>query len=758
MAEVIFKGGLAFERDEHEPANTRPYEGSAPGGAPAAEKNALTGWYHADGFGAVGDLAVDNTIPIRDAILAANGDPVYLPEGQYRIALSISDISVRLFGPGELVQAPGTTLLNITQPFGDPFGVTQGLVTFGPATPAVGDDSHRLTTFTTDDGSYARFRNGDVYHVSSNDYYPWAFAALGGNTVWKASFVPILGVGIDVTGPQAALTEGATIVGASSGATAGVQSRVTMDASNAKVSIASMDRDFVVGETLLVDGVSVGTIGALYVLAAARLEDSHATAAQMRKVRTDLHVDLDVQVRALGDPDAFVGTASRAPMVRITGAYNVRIRGMVRSGWSRAFQLTSCYFGDVDLHIEGLPNHALLAEQGYGYGLEVRAATEGIRARLFGRNLRHLFTTNPTGTSYGNNVYSYGTPKRNTVYDSVGINCYSAPFDTHEGAYFTVFDSCRAISSANANRYQTTSVGFNNRGFGTLVRNCIAEGCITGFSEAGVGLLSTFVYLNRYEGCTARDFGFWGYSQSVDAIDANSRIEIVDMDVRGDGSAANAPYYQYGYRFRGGITTVQYSRCSRSNGGMWNALGAATLTLDHFTADYRDTSGANVIGGRVDATLTQLDILDYTVIPGPASPATVFRNGAGNTAWNIDGVHCTAATMPPLYVSNGGAPTWNIRDRMAPIRPIGSIGNANVTLTPRSSQPTQVCSTPLTADRTVTLSTTACVNGDSFRVVRTAAATGAFTLTVAGKALAAGQWADVQYDGAAWLVVASGAL
>lgn len=89
---------------------------------------------------------------------------------------------------------------------------------------------------------------------------------------------------------------------------------------------------------------------------------------------------------------------------------------------------------------------------------------------------------------------------------------------------------------------------------------------------------------------------------------------------------------------------------------------------------------------------------------------------------------------------------------------VATVGDANATLTARSSAPTQVWKTPLTANRTVTLSTTGAVNGDAFRVTRTAASTGAFTLTVAGKALSAGQWADVVFDGTAWLESASGSL
>lgn len=88
-------------------------------------------------------------------------------------------------------------------------------------------------------------------------------------------------------------------------------------------------------------------------------------------------------------------------------------------------------------------------------------------------------------------------------------------------------------------------------------------------------------------------------------------------------------------------------------------------------------------------------------------------------------------------------------------------GDAAATLTVGTSESTSVWNTPLAANRAVTLSTTNAVNGAKFRVVRTAAATGAFALNVGTGPLAAldpGEWCDVEYDGSAWILTAFGAL
>jgi hypothetical protein len=88
-------------------------------------------------------------------------------------------------------------------------------------------------------------------------------------------------------------------------------------------------------------------------------------------------------------------------------------------------------------------------------------------------------------------------------------------------------------------------------------------------------------------------------------------------------------------------------------------------------------------------------------------------------------------------------------------------GDAARTLTALVDATTQRWATALTGARAVTLSTTGAHNGARFRIVREAAATGASALNVGAgplKALAAGQWCDVIFDGSAWRLVGSGSL
>jgi hypothetical protein len=89
-------------------------------------------------------------------------------------------------------------------------------------------------------------------------------------------------------------------------------------------------------------------------------------------------------------------------------------------------------------------------------------------------------------------------------------------------------------------------------------------------------------------------------------------------------------------------------------------------------------------------------------------------------------------------------------------------GDAAATLTVGTDPVTNIWNTELTQDRAVTLSTTSAYNGAKFRVVRGASATGAFNLNIGTgplKALgSASTWAEVEYNGSAWVLTAAGSL
>ena len=86
------------------------------------------------------------------------------------------------------------------------------------------------------------------------------------------------------------------------------------------------------------------------------------------------------------------------------------------------------------------------------------------------------------------------------------------------------------------------------------------------------------------------------------------------------------------------------------------------------------------------------------------------------------------------------------------------IGDADITLTVGDA-PIQLYDTTLTANRTVTLSTTGATNGDKFRIVRTGL--GAYTIDVGGlKTMpsATAAYVEVSFNGTAWILTGYGTL
>jgi hypothetical protein len=111
-------------------------------------------------------------------------------------------------------------------------------------------------------------------------------------------------------------------------------------------------------------------------------------------------------------------------------------------------------------------------------------------------------------------------------------------------------------------------------------------------------------------------------------------------------------------------------------------------------------------------------------------------------------INIGSGTTDPLIGLNPGAPAADYQEVTTDV---------NFTLTALVSPPVTRHTGTLTANRTVSLA--GGYKGARFRVARSGA--GAFNLNVAAsstKALATNQWVDVENDGTAWQIVASGSL
>lgn len=178
-----------------------------------------------------------------------------------------------------------------------------------------------------------------------------------------------------------------------------------------------------------------------------------------------------------------------------------------------------------------------------------------------------------------------------------------------------------------------------------------------------------------------------------------------------------------------------------------NGSNAVGISLNRHLELY-GFSGNNATIRNFNAAAQSIDLINATgklPIINAAAPASLTATGAagqmGVTANSFYVCHATNAWR--RYQADGYA----------------AKGDVDATLAVDTDALNQAWKTTLTADRTVTLSTTGAVAGARFRISRPAG--GAFNLNVGTgplKALAAGTWCEVTYNGTAWELTAYGSL
>jgi len=175
------------------------------------------------------------------------------------------------------------------------------------------------------------------------------------------------------------------------------------------------------------------------------------------------------------------------------------------------------------------------------------------------------------------------------------------------------------------------------------------------------------------------------------------------------------------------------------HGGTWNGVAIAdgTLTLTDATTNYIVANRSTGAVTSSTSTTNWADVATYarlqTVVTAASAIGTVTDYRAG------------------LWGSHGPA------ERLS--RVSADRADTSQTLTVGTDATTQRWATTLTANRTVTLSTTGAINGDRFRIVRTGL--GAFTLDVGGLKTvpsATAAWVDVEFTGSAWVLTGYGTL
>lgn len=203
------------------------------------------------------------------------------------------------------------------------------------------------------------------------------------------------------------------------------------------------------------------------------------------------------------------------------------------------------------------------------------------------------------------------------------------------------------------------------------------------------------------------------------------------------------------------LEEAQFDNCSfigASTSAVYSDTGNSTSAFTNKSVAY------NTFGGSLiplsSGLLKPISILSAFGYWNMSESYPILLPRIGSFTYAIDGQFYYENTVKRLASTSNGV-------RIVHSRPyVETFGDQSITATVAASGETLMFNTALTATRTVTLSSTAVYNGAKFRVVRTAAATGAFDLNVAAglKLLAAGQWCDVEHNGTQWVLTAYGTL
>lgn len=612
-------------------------------------------------------VAENNTALIAAIEAAALlGAPVYLPE-MVPASLSLTDQPVWLTGPGGIIQQEGSPAIRINRTLGSERAITEiSTLQFGVS---LAENVQTLTIMKLAQAALADVKQGDLFFLASEDHYEAHYGNNESAWTYMAAWVPVLGLGLLTTSGEG-LKENESIIGHTSGASATLLSVSPHEGGGQVLVFGSFTGTFESGEKLYVGGVEKATCsGTPFLVMEGKLIDTLPTNPRIYKSAPSKCV-IETTVEASGNVDnPAVLEASRLPAIMLEGVVDGEIKARAKSAWSQFVEFSGCYACEADVVVLKLPNNATATIAGYGYAVTVKGSTEKCRVRTRGRNLRHGFTTNiAENTTFAfavaGGLHRLGVPKYNTVYDSVVYDSISAGFDTHPGAYYTEFVGCRVIQTGSGNRPITISPGFQDRSFGTIHRDCEANGCPVGFLNLSQEWKSPIKTVSRDINCLALNYTREGFVQQGVPTDTNTKYVSEDCEAVGDTSISTAQAYQLGFAVYAGNVEWRHPVSRRFNGAPFSVKGTAenVVVVDPH-ADYTESLESST-GFRFDVSPANMWISGtYTVRLNAATPealAGAFRmSSATNLTLHQGGVRFIGSTARPL-VSTTGAGTLKV--------------------------------------------------------------------------------------------------
>jgi hypothetical protein len=171
----------------------------------------------------------------------------------------------------------------------------------------------------------------------------------------------------------------------------------------------------------------------------------------------------------------------------------------------------NCYFSNADTK-QGLR---------VGYGIRDFACHYGLFSHIRATRVRHAYTTNQSFISDDNtaDIWRYGRNLGSLITDSLAYACDDGAFDTHAGAYNTVFDNCHVYNNYPGNA--SLGLAWKIRGYNVTVRNC------SGRARTGLQVLEQ--YPNGTDNILFQNCYFEGVFSSIRTSVSNGGIRCTNI-------------------------------------------------------------------------------------------------------------------------------------------------------------------------------------------------------------------------------------
>ncbi|OOB90278.1 hypothetical protein [Rathayibacter sp. VKM Ac-2630] len=282
----------------------------------------------------------------------------------------------------------------------------------------------------------------------------------------------------------------------------------------------------------------------------------------------------------------------RGAAVDIRGAVNGRYVGNIfKNGYRNAFRLASPYGGVVaNNQVLALPNDAT-DEDAFGYGVEVEGTGQNllVTGNVF-TNVRHGFTTNPTGNSQFlsavGDTLRHGTQRFLFVTFNKTFDTYAPGFDTHHGADSIYFIGNIGNGVISGGQKDAGKSVFQTRSTNTWYIGNKSIGGIYGFTDATAGftvpqgnpdpnttgwVLKPVHSRSTYIGNDAWGYEEVGYRQGL-AAESPFHSAVYHDNGFDDGGRSATRYQTVGMRLTGVDTWISGTRTGRNTLAMFDIV------------------------------------------------------------------------------------------------------------------------------------------------------------------------------------------